>query len=333
MARICVLQHNSNKDMRRISTKPWSVFFDTLTNSGNLIVGVEDSPDVIIHMNGHPKIIRKMQSQNRKVLNILILWESGVTRPSDSKEEKTKDYNYIFSPSPMWIKGKNVFYFNWPNGIVHTEQIEGDSAHRRLNRVIMLAGNKISFISGELYSLRRLYLKNNNEIIDVYGSGWNSNRHVLKSIFKALVKFLVSKTWSRPTLDVNAFLKANNYYGSVCDKSILLKYEFALVIENEATYVSEKLFDAIAFGCIPLYVGPNLEEFGIPMNVAFALNRDPKKSVDLSSLIHSKRKELLKIRDNGYHFLRSTDARKFENTLVLHNLATTISKLISLEKA
>jgi hypothetical protein len=41
-------------------------------------------------------------------------------------------------------------------------------------------------------------------------------------------------------------------------------YKYSVVIENEASYVSEKLFEALFAGCIPKYVGPNLREFDFP---------------------------------------------------------------------
>ena len=46
-------------------------------------------------------------------------------------------------------------------------------------------------------------------------------------------------------------------------------YRLCLVIENWPYYVSEKLFDALFAGCIPVYVGPSLINFGIPPGLVF----------------------------------------------------------------
>jgi hypothetical protein len=60
--------------------------------------------------------------------------------------------------------------------------------------------------------------------------------------------------------------------GIVDDKqAVLADAEFAVVIENSANYVSEKLFDAMFAGCVPLYVGPPLSSVGIPDDVAVQL--------------------------------------------------------------
>jgi hypothetical protein len=39
------------------------------------------------------------------------------------------------------------------------------------------------------------------------------------------------------------------------------------VIENSAEYMSEKLMEALFAGCIPIYVGPDPQEYGIPSNL------------------------------------------------------------------
>jgi hypothetical protein len=52
------------------------------------------------------------------------------------------------------------------------------------------------------------------------------------------------------------------------------RYEVAVVIENEPTYVSEKLFDALSAGCIPVYVGPPLGDYRIPQHLAVQVPPD-----------------------------------------------------------
>ena len=51
----------------------------------------------------------------------------------------------------------------------------------------------------------------------------------------------------------------------------LAQYEFALVIENEPTIITEKFWQALEAGCIPLYFGPDLQKFGIPKSSAICL--------------------------------------------------------------
>ena len=75
----------------------------------------------------------------------------------------------------------------------------------------------------------------------------------------------------RLSLDIdNPLLK---YHGRVSSQfEFLRKLEFVVVIENEPTYLTEKLLNAIIAGCVPLYLGPPLSEFGVPDDVAVQVN-------------------------------------------------------------
>ena len=317
--------------MERVSTQPWSEFFSVLQLSGNIFVDVDQNADVIIHMNTHPKILDKQKVAEKRPLNILIMWESQVTRPKDFIPKCLQRYDYIFSPSLLWVKGENVHYFNWPNGIVQATKKMSYPTRPRQNKVVMIAANKFSFMKSELYSLRRLYLKRNSEIIDVYGEGWDSNLYVIKALSKSLLRYFLSSSKSLPSLKLNLFVKPRNYLGVALDKSILSEYKYSLVMENEASYVSEKLFDALVYGCIPIYVGPNLEELGIPQNVAFKIESKSTEALDLKSLIGLNQAELELIGHNGQEFILSKRVEEFENTHVLREMAVKIQRIIQAE--
>ena len=61
-------------------------------------------------------------------------------------------------------------------------------------------------------------------------------------------------------------------YGIVYDKHALIQQaKFTLIIENEDTYCSEKIFDSIINGSIPIYLGPRLNEIGLPEDIAIQI--------------------------------------------------------------
>ena len=106
---------------------------------------------------------------------------------------------------------------------------------------------------------------NSVRAIDVYGAGWDSTEHLPREFREALMDFSPVTT-------------AVEYK----DKQVLLsKYRFTLAIENFSFpgYVTEKIFDALAAGSIPVYLGaPDIEEF-VPPEVfvdvrKFAVNSD-----------------------------------------------------------
>ena len=66
------------------------------------------------------------------------------------------------------------------------------------------------------------------------------------------------------------FGKPRNYLGEAVNKvEVMSDYKFALVIENDQSFVSEKLFDALFAGCVPIYVGANLDFLNLPSGLVF----------------------------------------------------------------
>jgi hypothetical protein len=139
-----------------------------------------------------------------------------------------------------------------------------------LNRKIfinLIAANKVSSTQESNYALRRKFAKvsvKNNLII--FGGLWNDS--LIKKIHHRLgVGLHALRNGTIPNLMSlygGLHSKFENYMGSPEDKqAIMRESKFALVIENSDTYVSEKLFDALIAGSIPVYFGPDLSNYGI----------------------------------------------------------------------
>ena len=116
----------------------------------------------------------------------------------------------------------------------------------RLQRVVAISGNHVprSF-KQELYSKRiqAMVALDRLGVIDLYGLGWN-------------------QWWSRnsmwPPYWLNYRKLMSIYRGPCASKyEILGSYEFSLCLENMAMkgYLTEKLFDCLYAGTIPLYLG------------------------------------------------------------------------------
>ena len=153
----------------------------------------------------------------------------------------------------------------------------------RIGSSVLINANKISMIAGSLYGLRREVIRafdREGLPLTLAGSNW-SRRGSRVQIENA--RALGYAILNRQRIDLGEWAGRLPLQGSVdnigiiADKqSELAKHEFAIVIENSANYVSEKLFDAVAAGCVPLYVGPPLEHMGIPGEVAIQLGRAPR---------------------------------------------------------
>jgi hypothetical protein len=65
-----------------------------------------------------------------------------------------------------------------------------------------------------------------------------------------------------------AFLKPASYLGVAKSKvETLSSYKVSLVIENNGSYMSEKLVDCILAGTIPVYVGESISGFQVPQDL------------------------------------------------------------------
>lgn len=150
----------------------------------------------------------------------------------------------------------------WPQPYNHVLECSWASAERS-RKVAVINGNHKSTNCKELYSSRieAMAALAKHDLVDLYGSGWErwwsrssmwwpywKNRHAISKIYRGFCK---SKF------------------------EVFSRYEFCLCFENMVMegYVTEKLFDCLYAGCVPLYLGaPNIGEY-VPENVYFDVSK------------------------------------------------------------
>lgn len=150
------------------------------------------------------------------------------------------------------------------------------------------------------------------EKLDLFGEGWH-RRH--------------------PAISGRQHAAAmRTYRGQVGDKLALLGgYRYALAIENTRYpgYISEKLFDCFAAGCVPVYWGAPDVERSVPRE-AFI---DVTGFADLQTLGRHldeiSEREWLAHREAGAAFLRSHAARAFSADAFAHQLVATLGEAAS----
>ena len=141
----------------------------------------------------------------------------------------------------------------------------------------LIASNKVSPSKHENYSLRRRIVRDHGNSIVVFGQFWNAS---LYSRIMLRIRVLVYslKSGYAPHLKSiygGLFYKYPHSYRLIDDKSLILRdSRFSLVIENDSTCMTEKLFDAFFSGSIPIYFGPELSQYGIPQDLYFNLNKN-----------------------------------------------------------
>ena len=143
-----------------------------------------------------------------------------------------------------------------------------DGWKKRAYPLSMIASNKVSAISKNNYQLRRMFASEiPNSVLYVFGSLWGS-RFLEKLAHRLGVLFFALRTGVAPNLIQiygRFFQRYSTFQGGVLDKhTVICNSKFSLVIENDESYVSEKLIDALVGGSIPIYFGGRFETFGIP---------------------------------------------------------------------
>lgn len=184
---------------------------------------------------------------------------------------------YIFSPKPTYPRTDDLKFVNIFNVRKNDRIYDVSNWKKRSIRFSLVGANKVGLSSKNNYVIRRKLVHEYASIgLEVYGPLWNDGfkRRLINRISMMLWGL---KTHQRPPLwsiYSDIFRKYKNAKGEVADKhSILLSSKFSLVVENSDFMITEKLFDAILSGSIPVYYGPDLSQFGLPADLAIEIKK------------------------------------------------------------
>lgn len=174
---------------------------------------------------------------------ILYLWECPVVMPSAFSHQKQmmRLYSKIYSSVDTGMFN----HFFLPQSICSIiSELFGNTDRKYLT---LINGNKTAFgRSHELYSERlRAIQYFSDRDFDLFGMGWD---RPMSFFYKPFSKFI-----------------HRCYRGGVKEKYLTLsKYRFAICYENAKYngYITEKIFDCLAVGTIPIYYGaPDIEKY------------------------------------------------------------------------
>lgn len=331
--KIRVIGHSGEAVFPFGTSGPWKEFEAVFLSNGHTICTADmtEGADAII-AHSYSNVVRAYITRCKipKDKRILVLWEPYVVETTRYKEKVLSEFGTIFAPSVDWAELVKAHPFNWPQD----EILDGDvftGWNLREHRALMVQGNKFSARKGELYSLRRkiiIMLEQNK--LDLFGTDWN------KGFYFDIIKWVTSARKSNISQIsyqslYNLGKKYSNYYGEIKNKNMTLsKYKIAIIIENSADFVSEKLFDAVRSGCVTVYIGPDLNRYKIPISSAIQLGINPKLiSETIQILLEKSDIELEEIARSQRRSLQ-TVSQNWDNTRVLSKLASNM--LVVLER-
>lgn len=175
-------------------------------------------------------------------------------------------YSYLPNPNFQMTRGKDLRKILESKDF--NELFNAQNWVKRPLTLSLIASNKVSSTSKSNYRLRRdLAKRARPSLLKVYGSLWGAGlREKLKHRLSVFIfSFRTGYFPNFVTIYGKYFQSYPCFVDQIADKHQIVKQsKFSLIIENSNDYISEKLFDALINGSIPLYYGPNLEKMGLP---------------------------------------------------------------------
>lgn len=212
----------------------------------------------------------------------LLLFESELIRPDNWDLGKHRFFHKILTWHDELVDNEKYFKINFAQEI--PQSISKDLTNKE-KLCTLIAGNKKVSHRLELYSKRveaiRWFEKYHPEDFDLYGIGWDSYRFNGPKIIRALNRIRPLTKFLAPSFP--------SYRGKVArKKEVLGKYKFAICYENARDipgYITEKIFDCLFAGCVPIYWGAGNVTDYIPQE-CFIDKRDFESYEELYVFIH-----------------------------------------------
>ncbi|MEZ8785133.1 glycosyltransferase family 10 [Vibrio splendidus] len=280
--------------------------------------------DISLHAN-----IRKDFKENLTDYNILIIFESEAILPENFVIENHKYFDVIFTWSEYLLSmdpGKYK-YINYSHDIDMSEiNAITDIPPRNRSRKLMISGNKKCEYHDELYTEREKvinwYIRNNKFDFDLYGIRWDVRLLSPNSITRKINSFNLRYKFLRQKLPV--------YKGSADSKfELYKKYKFAYCFENAKNidgYITEKIFDCMRCGIVPIYFGAESVKSSIPEGCY--INYSAFKSIYdvdeyLNNMTDSQYEDM---QSNMVAFFKSKKYRKFSSEYFSEQIIKYLSK-------
>lgn len=279
----------------------------------------DEQIDATLYLNIQPTYLRSDSSRYK----ILIIGEPDIIHADNAKVHLASQYDIVYS----WKR--NLQHPNhYPYALGSSAEItfdlsdEEQLATRKLLCAIYF--NKASSRKNELYSLRRQIIRTatRREMIDLYGVGWD--KRVFTGICRPLNRV--------PLLRKAFYNEPRSYKGPVVNKNATLsQYQYSICIENFRTddyWITEKIFDSMFSGCVPVYFGSSQVTEVIPPStfVNYADFKSGSELLDyLSGLTTNEYMNYLLAISRYYETYKQS--MHYSNGWAKH-LATTIASLI-----
>jgi len=244
------------------------------------------------------------------------LWESETLQSCNWDKNNHKYFKRILTWNSDLIDNETYFKCLMQAGPLLVEENEV-SEHSAFNeRELFLTSvnhNKISFGNGSLYEYRYKLFdwlgQHYQNMFKLYGGGWDKKPEYVGEYPYSVSNLLLYNLFLRKYNNMDGIKKI--ILGNVEDKNIILENsKFSLCIENNGNsrgYLTEKFFDVIKAGSIPVYLGAIDITDLVPNNIFINIRDFNNRKDLLEFLIHMDVKKGLEYQINGYEFLLNSN--------------------------
>lgn len=271
---------------------------------------IADKPDVLVCVDYDRSALSLVKQARRiGIKTVLICCEPSVVLPQNNQTRTAKHFDKIIRVGRPGSRATK-----WPQTWREVRKSPG-----RIQRVVMVNSDKWSFVRGQLYWLRAA-IGGLDDRVDTAGESWDRGfcNRFMHRIFE-YSRTLASLTVPSFRGFRYAIRVPMNYLGAPADKvEFMSNYSVALVIENSQELITEKLFDAWFAGCVPVYVGPDVSQFGIPCELL--VQSMPSIQSLMSSIDEALRIDRAKFLESLDQFLASADALGWQSNKAMEDV-------------
>ena len=231
----------------------WRVLRDCFYENGVVLNTVdmcdESKLDFLIHVDVHA-------FRGGDPPRFLVMFETPLTWPKNANLNLSTNYRHIFTWDDDAALSNGVSILRYPQ---YAKLSYSDTNQERQKLCCMIASNKSANVSDsrELYSERikviRWFQKYAPEHFDLYGQRWFQPPPSVGRLGRGW-SLIVGRCYR-----LMGYKPFKSYRGPITTKGeVLSRYKFAICFENARDfkgYVTEKIFDCFAAGCVPIYLG------------------------------------------------------------------------------
>jgi hypothetical protein len=253
---------------------PLTVLISGLLKSRGYTLSTPDKSDILVFFDLDRKKFHKYKKYlNSDAKKILIRSEPASVLPFQFSSKNLAVIDNIISlGATTSLKNGNETRFPWPIKDTFFNH-KNYSLKSSSQGTSILVSNKFSFHKNSNYYLRS-ELISSHKSLEVAGKDWGGiSTSLLRQRFGSIADIpdlikLKALKFSMPEFVRSLNFKPNIYHGSISNKlEFLQRFRCSLVIENENSYLSEKLLESVLSGVPTIYVGPEIDGHLIPRDV------------------------------------------------------------------